>query len=94
MNLALAYGEFVTIRRWKQGGGKFKRLGHFSVDNLHKILVNKSYIGVKVFKDGDSHSETDAVWEPIVDEAIFNRVQMKLRKNLSKKKLNSFKKDF
>ncbi|MFG1485612.1 recombinase family protein [Halobacteriovorax sp. RZ-1] len=80
-----------TIRRWKQGGGKFKRLGHFSVDNLHKILVNKAYIGIKVFKDGDTHSETDAVWQPIVDEDIFNRVQVKLKKNLSKKKPHSKK---
>lgn len=80
-----------TIRRWKQGGGKFKRLGHFSVDNLHKILVNKAYIGIKVFKDGDAYSETDAVWQPIVDEEIFNRLQAKLKKNLSKKKPHSKK---
>lgn len=80
-----------TIRRWKQGGGKFKRLGHFSVDNLHKILVNKAYIGIKVFKDGELKSETDAVWEPIVDEDNFNRVQVKLKKNLIKKKPHSKK---
>lgn len=80
-----------TIRRWKQGGGKYKRLGHFSVDNLHKILVNKAYIGIKVFKDGDAHCETDAVWDAIVDVDIFNRVQMKLKKNLSKKKPHSKK---
>lgn len=80
-----------TIRRWKQGGGKFKRLGHFSVDNLHQLLTNKGYIGVKVFKDGQTYSETDAVWEAIVDEDIFNRVQIKLKKNLHKKKPHSKK---
>ncbi len=80
-----------TIRRWKQGGGKFKRLGHFSVDNLHKILVNKAYIGIKVFKDGECKGETDAVWDAIVNEDIFNRVQSKLKKNLSKKKPHSKK---
>ena len=77
------------IRRWKQGGGRYKRLSHFSVDNLHKILKNKAYIGIKVFKDDDKQGESKAVWEPIVYVDIFNRVQNKLKDNYRKKKPSS-----
>jgi site-specific DNA recombinase len=80
-----------TLHLYKEGGGKFKRTGHFSVDNLHKILMNKAYVGIKVFKDEDSWCESKAVWDAIVDEEIFNRVQIKLKKNLSKKKPHSEK---
>ena len=77
------------IRRWKQGGDRYKRLSHFSVDNLHKILKNKAYIGIKVFKDDGKQGEAKAVWEPIVDVDIFNRVQKKLKDNYRKKKPSS-----
>ena len=77
------------IRRWKQGGGRFKRLSHFSVDNLHKILKNKAYVGIKFYKDDESQGEAKAVWEPIVDVDIFNRVQKKLKDNYRKKKPSS-----
>lgn len=77
------------LRRFKQGGGKYQRLSHFTVDNLHKMLTNKIYIGVKTFKDGDSTGEAKAVWEPIIDEEVFKRVQFKLKSNFRKKKPHS-----
>ncbi len=77
------------LRRFKQGGGKYQRLSHFTVDNLHKMLTNKIYIGIKTFKDGDSTGEAKAVWEAIIDEEIFNRVKLKLKSNFRKKKPHS-----
>ena len=75
-----------TLKRWKQGGGLYKRLSHFTIDNLHKILRNKTYIGIKTFKDGEKRGEAKAAWEGIIDVDLFNRVQDKLRKNYRRKK--------
>jgi site-specific DNA recombinase len=78
-----------TLKRWKQGGGRYKRLSHFTVDNLHKILKNKTYIGIKTFKDGDKIGEVKAAWDGIVDIDLFNRVQDKLKRNYRRKKSHS-----
>ena len=61
----------VKMKRFKQGGGKFDRLSHFTVDNLHAILTSKAYIGVKVFKDDGKMNEAKAVWKPIISKEIF-----------------------
>jgi DNA invertase Pin-like site-specific DNA recombinase len=69
-----------------EGGGSRMRLGHFTVDNLHLILKNKIYIGVKVYRQKDEVKETKAAWEGIVDIAVFNRVNELLAKNKSRLK--------
>jgi site-specific DNA recombinase len=66
-------------------GGHY-RLGHFMVSTLHNILSNKAYIGVKVFKTKEGKKESTAVWDAIVDENVFKRVQEKLAKNFKTRK--------
>lgn len=77
-----------SLRKQREGSG-WMRAGHFKVDTLHKILTNKSYIGVKVFKTKDGFKESKAAWNPIIDEMTFNRVQEKLSKNFKRKKPES-----
>jgi len=76
----------VRYKRQMQGGGNSARLGHFTSCNLNLILKNKSYIGVKNFKVGDEIRETKAVWESLIDEDMFNRVQEILAKNYRRQK--------
>ena len=76
------------LRKQMDNGGKF-RLGHFMVDTLHHILTNKAYVGVRVYKTKEGKKECKAVWDAIVDERTFVKVQEKLHKNLSKKKPHS-----
>lgn len=76
------------LRKQMDNGGKF-RLGHFMVDTLHHILTNKAYMGVRVFKTKEGKKESKAVWDAIVSEEIFVKVQAKLAKNLSRKKPHS-----
>ena len=69
-----------------EGGGSRMRLGHFTVDNLQLLLRNKTYIGVKVFRQKGELKETKAVWDAIVDETVFHRVNEMLTKNKNKLK--------
>lgn len=75
----------VKIDRLIQGGGRWTRLNHFTFENLHHILRNKTYKGVKDYKDGDTRSEAPAVWDPLIDPKDFDRVQKILDKNKGKK---------
>jgi len=67
-----------------EGGGRFKRVGHFTVDNLQAILRNKAYIGVKIYSVKGEQKETKAVWPAIIDEVTFQRVGKILDKNRRK----------
>ncbi len=69
-----------------EGGGSRMRVGHFTVDNLQKMLRNKTYIGVKSYQQKGEWKEVKAVWDGIVDEAIFQRANDKLTKNRSRLK--------
>ncbi len=69
-----------------EGGGSRMRVGHFTVDNLQKMLRNKVYIGVKTYQHKGEWKEVKAVWEGIVDEDIFHRANEKLTKNKSRLK--------
>jgi site-specific DNA recombinase len=71
----------LRYKRQMEGGGRFPRLGHFTITNLKNILTNKSYIGVRVFKSKGEIKETQAVWEPIVEVGAFDQVQEILAKN-------------
>lgn len=79
-----------TLAKHLEGGGRRMRLGHFTVDNLCKMLKNKAYIGVKAYSHKGEQKETKAVWEPIIDEITFRRVGEKLAKNKSRMKPKSF----
>lgn len=70
----------------KEGGGKMMRLGHFTVANLSALLKNKVYIGIKVFSQRDETKEVKAVWEPLIEDAIFYKVGEQLKKNISRLK--------
>jgi len=67
-----------------EGGGSRMRIGHFTVDNLQAIIRNKAYIGIKTYTQKGEVKEVKAVWEPIVDEMIFQRANEKLTKNHSR----------
>ena len=69
------------LRADKEGGGSLKRIGHFMVDNLQKMLRNKAYIGVKVFTIKGEIQEAPAVWPAIIDETTFARAGKMLKEN-------------
>jgi site-specific DNA recombinase len=88
----LKMGSLSSTARWlnengfklkshHEGGGSRMRVGHFTVDNVQRILRNKTYIGVKVYTKKGEVQEAKAIWEPIVDEATFNRANEMLSKN-------------
>ena len=70
-----------SLKKHIEGGGRFKRVGHFTVDNLQGMLRNKAYIGVKVYSVKDEAKESKAVWPAIIDEVTFQRVGKILDKN-------------
>ncbi|MBX9769158.1 MAG: recombinase family protein, partial [Bdellovibrionales bacterium] len=78
----------VKYKRQMQGGGNAPRLGHFTADNLYCILKNKAYVGIKAYQAHGEPKETRAVWEPIIDEDTFERVQEILKKNYRRSKRN------
>ncbi len=81
-------GERIP-RQMRSGGGK-PRLGHFTIDNLHFILRNKAYAGIKTHTVKGEVREAKAVWDAIIDPVTFARVQELLSKNYCRKKpLNS-----
>ena len=73
-----------ALGKLRKNGGKKFRHGPFSVSNLHPILRNKAYVGIREFVDKKGNlCETKAVWTPIVDEITFNKVQKLLTENKS-----------
>ena len=66
-------------------GGTFRHV-HFTIQALYRLLTNRAYIGKRVFEGKDGVKEVDATWEPMIDETVFDRVQMLLAKNKSAKK--------
>ena len=76
----------IKVNRLVQGGGRYSRLDFFTVDNLHNILTNKTYKGIKAYRDGEERREVKAVWKAIIEPAQFDRVQEILGKNRTKKK--------
>ncbi|MCB0384777.1 MAG: recombinase family protein, partial [Bdellovibrionales bacterium] len=77
----------ISLREIKScSGGSRMRLGHFTVDNLQAIIRNKAYIGIKTYTQKGEQKEVKAVWQPIVNEMIFQRANEKLTKNHSRLK--------
>jgi len=73
----------------KACGARKQRLGYFTISNLYTILKNKAYAGIKTYKSQGEVKDVTAVWKPIIEKEIFNRVQERLSKNCSVKKPNS-----
>ncbi len=67
------------LPKCRQGGSP--RMGHFTTDNLHHLLTNRAYIGVRVYKVNGEQRTSKAVWNAIVDEVVFERTQAILKKN-------------
>ncbi len=79
------------LSRQMKGGGRTRRLDFFTVDNLHHILRNKTYVGVKTYVEDGTKKEAKAVWEPLIDRGVFDRVQKMLDANRSRKKPHTAK---
>jgi site-specific DNA recombinase len=75
----------IELVRRREGGGR-ARVGHVMLETLYRMLINKVYIGVREFKDGDKVSWVKAQWEPIVNQEVFRRVREILKNNKSRKK--------
>lgn len=75
-----------------RGGGGKARLKHFTTDNVHHILRNKAYIGVRIYIENDKECEAEAVWDAIIDKDLFNQVQKILGKNKSRRKPDTWRK--
>jgi site-specific DNA recombinase len=75
-----------SAKKLMEGGGGKSRLGYFYIDNLHKILRNKAYVGIKCYIQKGELKEAPAVWEAIIDPVTFERVGDLLSKNKSKLK--------
>ncbi len=70
-----------SLKKQVEGGGRFKRVGHFNVDNLQCILRLKAYIGIKAYNHKGEMREVKAVWPAIIDDATFKRVNRLLSQN-------------
>ncbi len=73
------------VPRRRQGGGK-PRFGVFNPDNLWDVLTNKTYAGLRVFENNGETKTTRAVWEPLIDQVTFDKVQQILSANHRKLK--------
>jgi len=71
-------------RKLRNGGGY--RHSHFTIGNVYRILTNKAYIGIRVFKVKNETKESQAVWETIVDPLVFDRANRMLKENFIKRK--------
>ena len=74
------------VKRNVEGGGRYGRVGHFTVSNLQSILRNKAYLGIKAYTHRGEKKECKAVWPAIVDELTFKRANQLLDKNYRKLK--------
>jgi site-specific DNA recombinase len=61
------------VKRLKRGGKA--RLGFFTIGNLHTMLRNKAYLGLRVYQVKSEERTSKAVWPAIIDEQTFSRVQ-------------------
>jgi site-specific DNA recombinase len=73
----------------RECGGDKPRRGYFMVDNLYEMLINKAYIGQRVYQVGGEERTSRAVWEPIIPEKMFHRVQEILKSNYRRTKSHS-----
>lgn len=76
----------IKLPRRVHGGGSV-RSSIFRIEQIHKVLRNKAYVGIRVFNDKEGNiCESRAVWPPIIDEIAFTRVQKLLSSNRHRKR--------
>ncbi len=78
----------IKLKQAMQGGGNYRNR-EFTFDNLHAILKNHIYLGLKKYSAGGENKLVKAVWPAIIDQTTFDRVQDLLKKNKSRKKPHS-----
>ncbi len=78
-------------RKVRSCGGVRGKIWH--VDLVYRVLKQKSYIGVRVFrgKKGGEWHEVEANWPGIVGREMFERVGTLLKKNRSRKRTHAGK---
>ncbi len=74
----------IQLNRKREGGGR-SRVGRVLQESLYKMLTNKVYLGIKVYKENGSVQETEAQWEPIINQEVFDRVSEILKTNRLRK---------
>ncbi len=63
------------------------RVGIVRMGFVHNILRNKAYLGLRVFNTKEGNTEVvKAIWEPIVNEAVFEKAQILLIQNRFRKR--------
>nr|BFD66927.1 hypothetical protein HAGR004_19490 [Bdellovibrio sp. HAGR004] len=80
----------IQLPREIRGAGN-PRAKYLRLENVYRILGNKAYIGIRVYSTKTGTEETRAVWQPIVDKGIFEKVQKLLKENCSRRKTHDNK---
>lgn len=75
----------VKYKKSMQGGGYAPRLGHFTTQNLASILKNKAYIGIKTYEEKGIRKEAKAVWEGLIEPALFQKAQELIARNFDRR---------
>jgi|SaaInlStandDraft_5_1057022.scaffolds.fasta_scaffold13482_2 site-specific DNA recombinase len=82
----------MRSKKYKNKKGEIKGGNHFTVQSLHHLLVNSTFIGIReVNKKRGDLRQVKANWPAIVDKTTFNAVQRKLKSNKQKFKPDSWK---
>ncbi len=71
----------ITMPRRRSGAGGSIRDGRFTNKNLHSILKNRAYIGIRTYKEDGESFEVPAAWPAIVDEKTFLKTQNIMDRN-------------
>ncbi len=82
--------EGIKIPRQVRGGGS-ARGKNIRFDTVYRILKNKAYLGIRVFQTKSGWEEVSALWDPIIDQVTFDRVQRMLKENCSRRKTHKNK---
>jgi DNA invertase Pin-like site-specific DNA recombinase len=83
----------IKIPRQVRGGGSVRgKVVRF--DAVYRILRNRAYLGIRVFQTKNGPEEVQALWDPIIDQTTFDRVQKLLEENCSRRKTHNNKYPF
>jgi site-specific DNA recombinase len=83
----------IKCPRPVRGGGS-QRAKVFRFDMIYRLLRNRAYIAMKIYKTKAGVEEAPAVWEPIIDAVTFDRANSMLTKNCSRRKTHDNKYPF
>ncbi len=87
----LSTAKFLNANNYRlpkkvEGGGQKQRLDFFTVDNVHHILHNQTYIAIRKYHQNGETKEAKANWPAIIEKDIFTQVQKILAENKAKRK--------